>query len=582
MTKNNSENYFKLAIDAFDGLVYICSLDNRIEYVNQKAIDEVGENVIGKRCYRALHGRDNICPWCREQDVFQGKVVRWKVENKMTGKWSSYAASPIFHSDGTISKLTLCFDITESKRAEIDLKESQRKLQTLMSNLPGMVYRCKADQQFTMEFASEGAYRLLGYTSSALLGKGPNAYNKLVDPRDRNDLISSLKKALREKRSYSFIYRIKKRSGETIWVWEQGEGIFSNSGKLVALEGFITDITRHKKAELDLRKENIKLKAISKERYKFGDIIGKSPEMQTVYELIVKAASNDVNVIIFGESGTGKELVAQNIHRLSDRRNKPFVTVNCGAINESLMESEFFGYKKGAFTGASADSHGYLDESNHGTLFLDELGEISKSMQILLLRAIDRKEFIPVGGNETKTSDFRIIAATHRNLAESVEKKRMREDFYYRIHILAINLPPLRERKEDISLLIDHFIETFPGKKQSNNKIPAEIRDLFQQYDWPGNIRELQNAVHRYMALGQIDLPGNKLKFDRIVPEDFYNVQKILSPDLNTIMMDFEKKVILHALERHRWNRGKTAKFLNIDRKTLYRKIRVYNLAYDI
>jgi transcriptional regulator with PAS, ATPase and Fis domain len=249
------------------------------------------------------------------------------------------------------------------------------------------------------------------------------------------------------------------------------------------------------------------------------------------------------------------------------------------------MESEFFGYKKNSFTGAVADCPGYLDQANGGTLFLDELGEMSKSMQVLLLRAIELKEYTPVGGNESKKSDFRIIAATHRNLKKSVKNKKMREDFYYRIHILSIHLPPLRKRKEDISLLIDHFIEKYPaGKKLKKPKISADVRETFQRYNWPGNVRELQNAVQRYLALGQMDFDNKNINEKPDISKkltDLNNGHVASIEGLNETMIQLEKKVIRQVLEHYCWNRGKTAQFLKIDRKTLYRKIKAYDLVAD-
>lgn len=572
------KNYFKAIVGAFDGHVYVCSSQNIIEYVNQKVIDEMGRDITGQHCFKALYGLEKICSWCREQDVFEGKTVRWEFESPETGQWYYFMASPVFHSDGSVSKLTLCADITENKMLEKALTESTRRLETLMGNLPGMVYRCKADETNSMEFASKGCYKLLGYKASELIGEGATAYQHLVHPLERKNLLRSLNAALDEKRSYSFIYRVKTATGEIIWVWEQGVGVFSNSGKLIALEGFITNVTEHKKAELDLRNENIKLKKYFKDRYKFGNIVGKSHLMQTVYELILQSSANDANVIIYGESGTGKELVARSIHNLSDRKENSFVAVNCGAINENLIESEFFGYKKGAFTGAASDTLGFFDKSNGGSLFLDELGEMSMNMQVKLLRAIEAQEYTPVGGNSVKTSDFRIIAATNQNLTKLIKNKKMREDFYYRIHILPIFLPPLRERKEDIPLLIDHFIDIYPWKGSKKVNIPNNIREAFQRYDWPGNVRELQNAVSRYITLGKIDFTTEKIKTETNSYENFYNDISSTEKGLDKVMAQIEKKVILKILEKYQWNRGKTAKHLNIDPKTLYRKIKSLNM----
>lgn len=582
--KKNRRNYFKAVVGAFDGQTFICSPENVIEYVNRRAIDEIGRDLVGEYCFKAIYDLDEVCPWCQEQDVFKGKTIRWENKRLKDGRWYHCMSSPVYHSDGSISKLTLVSDITEKKLAEEALKESERRLETLMGNLPGMAYRCKADDVMTMEFASDGCYKLLGYRPSDLIGGGGDdatPYRKLILPQDRENLLKGVRTALAEKRSYSFIYRIRKASGENIWVWEQGEGIFSEKGELIALEGFITNVTEHKKAELDLRKENVKLKNLSKDRFRFGNIVGKSFQMQTVYELIIKASSNDVNVIVSGESGTGKELVAKKIHKLSDRKEKPFVIVNCGAINENLVESEFFGYKKGAFTGAVSDSVGYLEKADQGTLFLDELGETSKNMQIKLLRAIESKEFTPVGGNEVKNSDFRIISATNRNLSGAVKNRKMREDFYYRINIFQIHLPPLRKRKEDLSLLIDHFMDIYPTKNSEKPVIPDDVRAVFQKYDWPGNVRELQNAVYRYIALGQIEIGDKNIEMESKLKEISNEVDTILGTGLNGVMAQLEKKIIEKVLLKFQWNRGKTAQYLNIDRKTLYRKIKYFGLALD-
>jgi len=243
--------------------------------------------------------------------------------------------------------------------------------------------------------------------------------------------------------------------------WLEGEHIFVQlKGKSAVLSTF-RDCTERVRRETEmkeeaesLRQENIHLRSSMKERYRFRDIIGKSRVMQEVYELILKAANSDASVSIFGESGTGKELVARAIHDLSGRNQKEFVTVNCGAIPENLLESEFFGHRKGSFTGAFSNKLGYLDIADQGTLFLDEVGELTLSMQVKLLRAIDGGDYYPVGVSRPKISNFRIIAATNRNLSRLVTEGSMREDFFYRIHVISITIPPLRERREDIPTLV--------------------------------------------------------------------------------------------------------------------------------
>ena len=338
------------------------------------------------------------------------------------------------------------------------------------------------------------------------------------------------------------------------------------------------DITDKKRTEQELQDENQRLKASIKDRFRLGDIIGKSRLMQHVYDRILEAAKTDAGVIIYGESGTGKELVARAVHDMSHRRDKAFVPVNSGAIPENLLESEFFGYKKGAFTGASSDKHGYLDLAQGGTLFLDEIGDIGLSMQIKLLRAIDGGGYTPVGGNQVKNTDVRIIAATNKNLAELVKKGEIREDFYYRIHIIPINMPPLRERKEDLPLLIDHFLKIYGNSSQKNPPITGKILDALTGYDWPGNVRELQNSLQRYVTLKKFDFlesPNTEVTVSAdTVTEDA--ISEVLN--YQAAVEKFEKKLILHALERHQWHREKAAASLGIPRRTFFRKLKSLEL----
>jgi transcriptional regulator with PAS, ATPase and Fis domain len=312
-------------------------------------------------------------------------------------------------------------------------------------------------------------------------------------------------------------------------------------------------------------------------RSRFGGIIGGSSAMQPVYELIEKAAAADVNVIIYGESGTGKELVAHAIHELSCRKSSSFVPVNCGAIPETLMESEFFGHRKGAFTGAVIDKHGFLDLAKGGTLFLDELGDIGHSMQVKLLRAIDGGGYMPIGGTQLRLPDVRIVAATNRDVAAQVRNGIIREDFFYRIHVIPVYLPPLRVRKDDIPLLVDHFVEKF-GKGERPQLLSSRVMEALQAHDWPGNVRELQNTVYRYLTLHTLDFAGTAL------PPAFQG-QNRRAPaiertegGLDAMVQQFEKELILETLQRNRWQREVTAEALGIHRKTLFTKMKKYEL----
>ncbi|HPR53351.1 MAG TPA: sigma-54-dependent Fis family transcriptional regulator [Deltaproteobacteria bacterium] len=353
-------------------------------------------------------------------------------------------------------------------------------------------------------------------------------------------------------------------------------GSISSTRQMIAS---FTDITSLKQTETELKesREHLQqevslLRSSLKGCFRFGDIIGKSRVMQDVYEAIVKAAEAKANVIIYGETGTGKELVARAIHKMSSREENRFVTVNCGAIPENIIESEFFGYKKGAFTGAHADKPGYLDFADHGTLFLDEVGELSLNMQVKLLRVIDGGGFIPLGCNEIRKADVRIIAATNRNLKKLIKGRSIREDFFYRVHIIPVYLPPLRDRKEDIPLLIDHFIKTHGGPCPP---ITGRMMDEFLAYDWPGNVRELQNVIHRYISMRKIDFSGS--------PKASHSSGKVKALSLEAgnilnMMESYEKEIIEDALNRFRWNRTQAAAFLGINRKTLFIKIAKYGL----
>ncbi|MCG8471397.1 MAG: sigma 54-interacting transcriptional regulator, partial [Desulfobacterales bacterium] len=383
-------------------------------------------------------------------------------------------------------------------------EESQRRHQTLLQSLPGMAYRCRpvGHNTWIMEFVSDGCLELTGYSPKELMGNR-KIYHSLIHEDDQPLVWDQISAALKGKRRYELVYRITTATDRVRWVWERGTGVFSNN-RLICLEGFTLDITHHKTTEQTLLKENLRLKSMVKAEPGFGDIVGGSPAMQGVFELIESAATSSANVIIYGESGTGKELVAKAIHNRSARKEGQFVSVNCGAIPDSLLESEFFGCKKGAFTGATSDRPGFLERAHKGTLFLDEIGEINLAMQVKLLRAIEDGGFTPIGGQEVKRPDIRIISATNRNLEELVRRKSMRQDFFFRIHIVPIHLPPLRKRRSDIPLLIYHFLQKFSDDTHVATIPENLIRDM-QNYHWPGNVRELQHMVQRYLTLRQVE-----------------------------------------------------------------------------
>ncbi len=316
----------------------------------------------------------------------------------------------------------------------------------------------------------------------------------------------------------------------------------------------------------------------------FQEIIGQSPSMRMIFKTIDKVAKSDTTIMLNGETGTGKGLIARAIHECSPRSENAFVQINCGATPEGLLESEFFGYRRGAFTGAHADKAGKFEIAKGGTIFLDEIGDMSPDLQVKVLRVLEEGEFERVGGNETIKTDARIIAATHRDLEEEVQKGNFREDLFYRLYVIPILLPPLRERRADLPFLVEHFLTEFCEKNERPAiKVSEEALKLLVNYTWPGNVRELRNLIERIVVLKENDL---------ILPEDL--PEKVCQiggraarPGLdvngegisfNTAVSEFEKALILSALEKADWVKNKAAQLLNVKRTTLVEKIKRYNL----
>jgi transcriptional regulator with GAF, ATPase, and Fis domain len=318
---------------------------------------------------------------------------------------------------------------------------------------------------------------------------------------------------------------------------------------------------------------------------KTGDIIGESDAMAEVYRIIAKVAPADSTVLINGETGTGKGLAARVIHANSRRSQNPFIAINCGAIPENLLESELFGHLRGAFTGATANKTGKFELADGGTLFLDEIGDMSPDLQVKVLRVIEEGEFEPVGGNQTIRVDVRILAATHRDLEARVAAGLFREDLYYRLYVIPLELPPLRRRTEDIPILADHFLNQFNAKCGSNVLgFTPEALALLAAYRWPGNIRELRNLVERLVVLQQEgmvdvdDLPARLHGRPQAPPMPTEIALSDEGISLNSAVTEFEKALILQSLEKAKWVKNKAAKLLHLNRTTLVEKIKRYQL----
>ncbi len=328
-----------------------------------------------------------------------------------------------------------------------------------------------------------------------------------------------------------------------------------------------------------LREENLALKERLGSRFDFSRIIGKSPKMKVLFDLVAQVAPTDATVLILGESGTGKELVANAIHHHSPRSSQPFIKVACAALPETLLESELFGHERGAFTGAIARREGRFQSAHRGTIFLDEVGEMSPATQAKLLRVLQEKEFEPLGSPRTIKVDVRVLAATNKDLEKEVKEGRFREDLYYRLNVVPVLLPPLRERKEDIPELAIHFLALYREKNQKDIKeISGKALDLLVRYDWPGNIRELENCLERavIMARGEVIAPADLPSPIQALSSDKQEWGAYFPSGIS--LQEMEKALILKTLEDTGGNRSRAAEILGINRRTLQIKLKEYGM----
>ncbi len=323
--------------------------------------------------------------------------------------------------------------------------------------------------------------------------------------------------------------------------------------------------------------ENRVLKRELNKRYSFTEIVGNSEALQSVFRIVEKVADTNINILIQGESGTGKELIARALHFQSSRANKPFLAVNCGALPENLLESELFGHTKGSYTGATSDKKGLFRTADGGTLLLDEIGEMPQPLQVKLLRALQEQEVTPVGSSMPIKFDARIIAATNKNLETEVSENRFREDLFYRLNVIEINLPPLRDRREDIPLLVKHFVTKAAQSQQTAEKpIAKDALSTLLNHRWQGNIRELQNAIERAFVLS-----GDEIDIGSLPPrikDDSESTYEIRDPEgLRLTLEEMERRYILEILNSVNKDKTAAAEILGIDLSTLYRKLKKYN-----
>ena len=496
-----------------------------------------------------------------------------------------------------ITRINVCLsdEIIERKRVESALRVSEQQYRLLAENVRNGVVIV---QNKKIVFANEVFAGMLGYAVDSILQRPSSAFfPESLGPfsfpnGDECDSVDSPR-------------QVELMTDEAVPIWTEIECSSIVWDTQPAMLLTIRNINQSKLRELRLeeerarlRQENLMFKSTIRDRFRFGELIGKSPAMQRVYELIISAATSDVNVLVYGDSGTGKELIARTLHQVSARKDHVFVPVNCASIPETLFEREFFGHRKGSFTGADRDRPGFFDRAHLGILFLDEVTELSPGMQAKLLRVLQDGEYTPLGGNTPKQADVLIVAATNKDPREEIDEGRLRKDFFYRIGVIEIAVPSLRERKEDLPFLIEHILEHCRQKQAERRRnlsdeqpadqtlLPGELMQALYNYPWPGNVRELQNVLQRYLAtrdlhaiLSLISPSGNPgvILNEKSTPEDLFSTP--FPNSLPDALALFEQEMIRQALAQTGHNVQRTAQRLQVPLHTLYRRMKKYRIG---
>lgn len=416
---------------------------------------------------------------------------------------------------------------------------------------------------------------MTGYTRDELIGKSCKTLNCDVCMNAQGGGKGYWCELFRIKGTRKKRCVLQRKDGIKISVLKNAALLYDSDKTILGAVETLTDLTE----VLNKERQIEELKKALKKEDSFMGIVGNSAKMQTIFQLIKNAAKSDAPVIIYGESGTGKELVAEAIHRLSDRKDKPFIKVNCAAIAESLFESELFGHVKGAFTGAHKTRKGRFELANKGAIFLDEIGDLPEAMQVKLLRVLEEKVIERVGDSTPIPVDIRIISATNKDLLELVKQGKYRQDFFYRINVIPIYIPPLRERKEDLPLLVEHFLRSNRLKTGKEiNGVSKEVMDIFYQYSWPGNVRELRSVIEYAFVV----CDGPIIQKEHLIPYLLEQKTTTFSFSYNQPKSNEPKPIdrdkIIEALKKCNGNRTKASKLLGVSRVTLWKKIKKYGI----
>jgi len=560
--------------DYFSVGAIIIKPDRKIVAMNRSAELITGHSAVavtGKYCHQTFN--DYLCSGeCKFYQMLEtgeelGSADLEIVDQSNERRSITKLISPIYGPD---QKLLGCIEIFQDHSAFKDLIErvrhDDRRLKIILDNLDLGVLTVDCSGHVT--FFNSMAETITGFPREKVLGK---SCAKLFGKESFEDTLQLTETIHDGQARSSKNGEIITHAGQAIPIRANYMALKNEEGRTVGGLATISDLSLMYQFNSAIR-----------DRYTYYDMVGRDPAMQKIFEIIPLIAASDATVLIEGSTGTGKDILAKIIHTASSRNKKPMVKVNCAALPDNLLESEMFGYIKGAFTGADKDKPGRFQEADGGTIFLDEIGDLPLSLQAKLLRVLEDKEFYPLGSRKTTKVDIRIIAATNQGLDELVNEKRFREDLFYRLNVMRLELPPLKQRKGDIPLLISHILKRLCATRDIRvDKISENAMEVLRNHDYPGNIREVENIIEHALIICQGNIIERKhlpLALQKKDTHPMISQQGVIHLDKE--MGSSERNMIQEMLHKYNWNRSKTAQALNVNRTTLWRKMKKHNISF--
>jgi len=594
-----SEEMYKTLVKTSPDAVGVCNLDGVYIEASQKAIELLGfksaDEFIGKSYFQIIAPEDQE----KVKRVFQKILEEGFIKNIEITLLKKNGTSFIGEANASLIKdvygkpkaiIGIIREITEHKKAEEALRESEELYRKLVTTSPDIM--AVSDLKGIITEVSQQTVELFGYQSAdELIGR--NGFN-FIAPESRERIMKDFQKVIEEGFMRKGEYTALRKDGTLFIIETYGALVRDAYGKPKAVISTSRDITERKKMEKKLKLYSKKLEQMVKERtrklkmaqqqvktlrrqiqqsQKYPEIIGKSPKILQVVDLVHQIARTNSTVLIYGETGSGKDLIAKAIHYNSPQKEGSFLTLNCAALPEHLIESELFGYVKGAFTGATQDRKGLFEEANKGTIFLNEISEMPLKVQAKLLQVLENQQIRPLGQSKIITVDVRIIAASNRDLEEAVDNRHFRKDLFYRLNVFPIKVPPLMERREDIPLLVKHFLAKYSASINKHiPEISKEAMDMLCQYNYPGNVRELENIIHRAIIITQdpILLPNH-------LPD---KLRGLISIGARASLAEMEKQIIIDIIHKCKGDFNKAARKLAYSRTTLWRRMKKLNIDW--